>query len=145
MRLILSLLSLLLVTPAFAAGKQRPEVQDVAAKVGGNYKVSRIERLGPDHFVIEFTSTVKSGKHDLLVLESDHVNVAVTKGMELRLSAEVLREKKGATEVSQVLLFLPKSDTHVPVWLLSRHAKHQELRGSRYLEMHAPTSDFMVL
>ncbi len=145
MRLILSLLSLLIVMPVLAEEKQRSEVQDAAARVGGNYRVSRIERLGPEHFVIEFTSSVKTGKHDRLILESDHVNVAVTKGMELRLSAEILREQKGATEVSQVLLFLPKSDTHVPVWLLSRHAKHQELRGSRYLEMHAPTSDFMVL
>lgn len=144
MKLILSLL-LALAVPAFGGEAAQPDSQNVAVRVGGNYKVTSIERLAPDHFMIEFTSTAKTGKHDRLVLESDHVNVAVSKGMELRLSAEVLWEKKGVTEVSQVLLFLPKNDTHVPVWLLSRNAKNQELRSSRYLEMHAPTSDFMVL
>lgn len=144
MKLILLFL-LVISTPAFGRNASAFDGDDAAVRVGGNYKVTRVERLAPDHFRIEFTSSVKSGKHDRLILESDHVNVAVSKGMVLRLSAEVLRETKGATEVSQVLLFLPKNDTHVPVWLLSRNAKNQELRSSRYLEMHAPTSDFMVL
>lgn len=115
------------------------------AKIGGVYKVTKIQKKGGDHFVVEFTSTQKTGKFDVLVLESDHLHVAVEEGKELRLSAEVLKEGKKRTEVAQVLVFLPHGATHVPVWLLSRNAPNRDLRGSRYIEMHAPTSDYLIL
>lgn len=115
------------------------------AKIGGVYKVTKIQKNRDGHFVVEFTSLQKTGKFDVLVLESDHLHVAVEEGKELRLSAEVLKESPKRTEVAQVLLFLPHGDTHVPVWLLSRHAPDRDLRGSRYIEMHAPTSDYLIL
>lgn len=137
---------LFLAGPAPLLAQQRLKIETPAVtKIGGLYKVTSIRKQADDHFVVEFTSTQKSGKYDVLVLESDHLHVAVEEGKELRLSAEVLKEGKNKTEVAQVLLFLPQGDTHVPIWLLSRHAPNSELRGSRYIEMHAPTSDYLIL
>lgn len=130
---------------AVAAGAELKVETPAIAKIGGIYKVTRIQKKSDGHFVVEFTSSQKTGKFDVLVLESDHLHVAVEEGKELRLSAEVLKEGKQRTEVAQVLLFLPHGDTHVPVWLLSRNAPDRDLRGSRYIEMHAPTSDYLIL
>lgn len=146
MTMIASVLIWIVTTaPSFAQGRGLNFENQATAKIGGDYRVSSIRKKGDDHFVVEFTSVHKTGKYDVLFLESDHLNVAVEEGKTLRLSAEILKEGKKKTEVSQVLLFLPHGETHVPVWLLSRNAPDKDLRGSRYIEMHAPTSDYLIL
>jgi hypothetical protein len=114
-------------------------------RVGGDYQVSEIDRIRDDEFKIVFKAVTQTGKYDTLVLVSDHVNMKVEKGQVLRLSAEVGKEDGATAEVTQVLLFLPNGNTHVPMWMLSKHFPGRELRGSRYIEMHSPTSDYIVL
>ncbi len=113
-------------------------------RVGGNYIVSAIERKSDNIFTIVFESEVKTGRFDTLVLESDHVHVGVELGAKLRISAEILHDQGIRAEVSQILLFLPAGASHVPVWMISRKAHQGPLKGAKYLEMHAPTSDYTV-
>lgn len=114
-------------------------------RVGGDYKVEKIEKVSDRTFVVEFHSVTATGKYDVLRLESDHVHVAVKVGQTLRLSAEILADKGREAEVSQVVLFLPNPQGHVPVWLLSNKVPAGELRGSKYLEMHSPLNDYVVM
>jgi hypothetical protein len=125
--------------------KTNKEPQAKVERVGGNYTVSSITRTPEDTFVVIFKSVKPGERFTTLRLESDHVHVAVKEGETLRLSAEILQEKGDQAEVSQVLLFLPNIRGTTPVWLLSRKTPVGELRGSRYLEMHAPLSDYHIL
>jgi hypothetical protein len=114
-------------------------------RIGGDYKVTAIDRLKDGAFVIEFKSTAPSGKFDVLHLESDHVHVAVKVGQQIRLSAEILAEKGSTAEVSQMVIFLPSVQGHVPVWLLSNKAPANEHPSSKYLEMHNPLNDYIIM
>jgi hypothetical protein len=119
--------------------------QNKTQRVGGDYKVTKIERDGAGVFHIEFHSTQSSGRFDILKLESDHVHVAVKVGQVLRLSAEIMEERGSEAHVSQVVLFLNGQSGRVPVWLLSRKAMGRDLKAVRYLEMHVPANDFVVM
>ncbi len=114
-------------------------------RVGGDYKVTAVDKVRDGAFVLEFTSTAPSGKYDVLRLESDHVHVAVKVGQQIRLSAEILTEKGNSAEVSQMVIFLPSIQGHVPVWLLSNKAPAQDHPSSRYLEMHNPLNDYVIM
>jgi hypothetical protein len=114
-------------------------------RVGGNYVVKSVEKRGDNSFVVNFKAEVTSGTFDELQLESDHVHVAVKVGRILRLSAEVLKTNGPTAEISQVVLFFPNVEGHVPVWLMSNKYPASDLKASRYLEMHAPNNDFMIL
>lgn len=148
MKWLLSLLLGVLVSgQSFASDSAVPLPVDSQApvkRVGGDYKVTKIQKQNDGHFRIDFESKVKSGRYDHLFLVSDHVNISVQEGSMLRLSAEVMEDSKTAAEVSQVLLFIPYGETHVPVWMMSARAKNQELKSSKYIEMHAPTSDYLI-
>ena len=116
-----------------------------ALRVGGTYTVQEINKNDDRDFTIVFVSTAPSGRFDELRLDSDHVHVAVREGQEVRLSAEILQEKGSKADVAQVVLFLNGRVGRTPVWLLSNKAKHADLRGARYLEMHVPLNDYFVL
>ena len=116
-----------------------------SSKVGGDYKVARVERDASGVFHIEFRASHPTGRFDLLRLESDHLHVGVKLGQTIRLSAEILGESGSVAEVSQVVMFLPGRSGRVPVWLLSRKAMGRDLRAVRYLEMHVPANDFVVM
>lgn len=114
-------------------------------RVSGLYKVSRIEKNRGNEYVIHFEAESKDGVHDLLVLKSDGLNVNIEEGQVLKLSAEVLKSSKKEQEITQVLVFLPSNEYGLsPVWLLSKTHETREMRGARYLEMHAPGSDYQV-
>jgi hypothetical protein len=114
-------------------------------RIGGLFKITRIEKLGDKDFRIKFESEPKTGKHDKLVLRSDHVHLAMQEGQVLRLSAEVLRDKSSELEVTQVLLFLPGEHGTAPIWLLSSDHPNRDFRGARWLDMHAPQADYTIL
>lgn len=121
---------------------QLQEQQPAIRRVGGTYRVASIEKIADQDFRITFENPAGT-KHRTLLLISDHVHIGVKQGQMLRLSAEILRETKEVTEISQVLLFLPGQQGATPVWMLSKHS-NLELRGARYLEMHAPSSDYIL-
>jgi len=113
-------------------------------RVGGDYRVAMIEQMDSGSFRVEFHADQTTGKFDVLVLETDHVNYAVRENEVIRISAEVISVHDEIAEVAQVLLFLPSAQGYVPVWLLSRKGSAFDLRGSRYIEMHAPSSDYQI-
>lgn len=126
-------------------GSQKPPKIE---RVGGKYLVKSIDRTeeqdGNSVFVVVFESETPTGKYDLLRLESDHIHVGISPGQKLRLSAEILETKGNSAEVGQVLLFLPERSGPVPIWLLSRKNTHRDLNAAKFIEMHAPQSDFRV-
>ena len=114
-------------------------------RIGGDYKVSAVDRAKGGAFIVEFKSIAPNGKYDVLRLESDHVHVAVKVGQQIRLSAEILSETGATAEVSQMVIFLPSVQGHVPVWLLSNKAPASEHPSSKYLEMHNPLNDYVIM
>ena len=138
LRIILIAFAAFVAIPAFA---DDGEVQ----RVGGEYTVASIDRQSDGIFLVEFKSNAPSGRYDTLHLESNHVHVAVKVGQKLRLSAEILREKGATAEVAQMVIFFPNAQGPVPVWLLSTKAPNGMLRGARYLEMHNPLNDYIVM
>lgn len=114
-------------------------------RIGGLFRIARIEKLGDRDFRIKFESESKTGKNDNLTLRSDHVHLAMQEGQVLRLSAEVLRDTTSELEVTQVLLFLPGEHGSAPIWLLSSDHPNRDFRGARWLDMHAPQADYTIL
>jgi hypothetical protein len=117
-------------------------------RVGGNYSVKEIKMKKSGTTVVIFEAEVKNGRADYIVLETDHIHVGIEEGQVLRLSAEVewKSESEGVkVKADQVLLFIPRQGGAVPVWLLSKKGRRKNLRGSSYLKMHNPQSDFVIL
>jgi hypothetical protein len=143
-RLVLILAALSLSGIALAGSRQSASEPKVL-RTGGDYVVANIEQRADGSFVVEFKSQAPTGRFDVLKLSSDHVHVSVKTGQKIRLSAEVSAEHGATADVSQVVVFLPNPTGAVPVWLLSNTAPPRDLRAVRYLEMHVPQTDFMVL
>lgn len=121
---------------------------DTLKKVGGEFVVSDIKRMNSGVFEVTFTSDVVTVKPSILKLHSDHVHVRLEKGMKLRISAEIAEVKGDIAHLKQVLLFMPQSvnESHtLPIWMLSKVYPSKNLKGARYIEMHAPTADFQVM
>jgi hypothetical protein len=114
-------------------------------RVGGNYRVEQIEKMKKGTFKISFVSVASTGRFDRLILNSDHTHVSVAKGDLIRLSAEILKDSGSVAEVAQMVVFLKTKLGQTPVWLLSNKAPLRDLRATRYLKMHAPTNDLIVL
>lgn len=142
MRLLKKMILIVSVFSLMGADK-REKIQPVS-KVGGNYTVVSIDQNNKGYFVTKFKSEVPAEKLQMLVLESDHVHFSLEVGQKVRLTAEVLSEKGNTAEVSQVLLFLPHVQGFTPVWLLSRKAATEDLRSSKYIDMHSPQSDYSI-
>lgn len=124
---------------------QQPSSDNGKERVSGLYKITQIEKNLGNEFVLHFEAETKDGVHDLLVLKSDGLNVKIDEGQVLRLSAEVIKSSLKEHEITQVLVFMPSSEYSLsPVWLLSKSHETHEIRGARYLEMHAPGSDYQV-
>ena len=127
-----------------------PDDQPKMERTGGDYPLVEIttrcqSAVRPTCFRIVFDALNKTGRFDRLVLESGHVNVGVKPGDKVRLSAEIAVDRGRTAEVSQVVLFGGIPGSQVPVWMLS--SKHRAGPGpaARYIEMHAPQTDFLVL
>lgn len=131
-------------TPVPKSSEKSP-ADNGAERVSGLYKLTQIEKNRGNEFILHFEAETKDGVHDLLVLKSEGLNVKIEEGQVLKLSAEVLTSPQKEHEITQVLVFLPSNEYGLsPVWLLSKTHETREIRGARYLEMHAPGSDYQV-
>lgn len=145
---------LLFATDGLAAAKTEVPPEAGSARqmerVGGTYELKEVSRQckgkpsGPC-FRMRFFAVAKTGRFDELILESDHMNVAVQRGDRIRLSAEIAVDWGRVAEVSQVVLFRDAGSGVLPVWMLSRKHKAGSGPAARYLEMHAPQTDYRVL
>jgi len=119
--------------------------KDKAERVSGLYKVNAIDKMPDNTYTIHFVAEAKDGVHDLLVLNSEGLNVKIAEGQLVKLSAEVVKGSAKEQEITQVLLFLPSQDYGLtPIWMLSKNHETHEMRGARWLEMHAPQADYQV-
>lgn len=117
-----------------------------AVRVSGEFVVKSITADKQGFFTVIFTNTSKSAKIGTLRLETRHLHVAIEQGKRLRLSAEIGKWRGNVVEARQILVFVPTASSHTPIWLLSRHnTGDKKLQGAKYLDMHAPQSDFLVL
>ncbi len=130
---------------ALTVRAEEPLKEDVE-RVSGVYKVAKIEKRPGNEYDIQFDAQAKDGVHDTLVLKSDGLNVKLGEGQVIKLSAEVVKSSTKQQEITQVLLFLPSENYGLtPIWMLSKVHETHEMRGARYLEMHAPQADYQVL
>ena len=145
--LIIAVLLAIFECHVFAKSQVNPTKME---RTGGDYTVAGISThcRGQGQsgcFRIVFDAVHKTGRFDQLVLESNHVNVGVKPGDRIRLSAEVAVDRGRTAEVSQVVLFEGEPGSHVPVWMLSSKYRAGTGPAARYLEMHSPQTDFLVL
>ena len=114
-------------------------------RVGGEFKVKSIAKTGDHGFLITFTSTDRKSQVQRITLDSAYLHVSVEEGKVLRLSAEVATRQGSTVAARQILLLLPTPGSYLPVWLLSRSAPAlSDLKGAKYIDMHAPQSDFLM-
>ncbi len=122
-------------------------------RIGGDYAFKEMSRKcsvkipGPC-FRLTFEAVQKTGRFDVLILESDHVNAAIRPGDKMRLSAEIALDRGSWAEVSQVVLFQDGETgkaSATPMWLMSRKHKAGPGPAARYIEMHVPQNDYLVL
>lgn len=114
-------------------------------RVGGEFRVKSIEKTKDRGFLITFTSTDRKAQVQEITLDSAYLHVSVEEGKVLRLSAEVASQRGSTVTARQILLFLPTPGSYLPVWLLSRSAPAlSDLKGAKYIDMHAPQSDFLM-
>ena len=125
--------------------KASSETKGQLLKVGGDYEVTAIDHPNDSEFRVEFKAVTPTGKFDILSLHSNHVHVAVRVGQKLRLSAEILSSNGQAAEVAQMVIFIANPQGPIPVWLLSNRAGHQDLRATKYIDMHSPLTDYIVM
>lgn len=146
LKTLLVVVACLATAPLTAADQQGSTPAEAKIlRVGGDYTVEAIDKVEERSFKIVFKADKPSGHFDVLNLESDHVHVAVKVGQKVRLSAEILSEHGPVAEVAQVVIFFESHVGRVPVWMLSTKSPHRDLRASKYLEMHSPVTDFMVM
>ena len=122
-----------------------PLMQPKTTKIGGKFRISAIKKVN-GLFITEFSALTKTGKYDILVLESDHIHMGIKEGQELRLSAEILKTEGKKTLVNQMVIFLPAPEGDTPIWLMSKNQPgFGELKAEKYLNLHAPQSDYLIL
>ena len=127
---------------ALAAGKME--------RIGGDYRLKEISNNCSGQkqtacFRLVFEALKMTGRFDVLLLESSHVNVGVKKGDQVRLSAEIAEDHGKSAEVSQVVLFDDSGKSRPPAWMLSSKHKASPGPAARYIDMHVPQTDFLVL
>jgi hypothetical protein len=116
-------------------------------RIGGDYTLKSIEAI-KQGYRLDFTSVVKTDHFNDIFIETDHVRFDMVQGQTYRISAEIPQTKNTksldkATAVSQLMVYLPQPQGPTPVWILST-GYQGELKGAKLLEMHNPSSDFMV-
>ena len=114
-------LVLMLSLSLWSQSKASAEPKGQLLKVGGDYEVTAIDHLNDSEFRVEFKAVTPTGKFDILNLHSNHVHVA------------------------QMVIFIANPQGPIPVWLLSNRAGHQDLRATKYLDMHSPLTDYIVM
>ena len=113
-------------------------------RVTGDFVVRSITKNASGANDVLFHSVTKTGRLDLLRVRNTSVHFGIAEGDTYRISAEVVTERDIVGDVSQVMILFPKQGSFEPIWLLSQNYNNKRLRGAKYLEMHAPSSDYQV-
>lgn len=146
MHKVFTFISLFVALTLAASGFSQEVPKDKVERVSGFYKLASIEKKPDNEYVLHFVAETKDGVHDLLVLNSEGMNVKIAEGQVIKLSAEVITSTAKEHEITQVLLFMPSQEYGLtPIWMLSKTHETREIRGARWLEMHAPQADYQVL
>jgi len=86
----------------------------------------------------------KQNKQDSPVwLKTYHVHAGLILGRTYDIQA-FGKDRKEYFEAMQVLVFLKRKHGKSPVWMISKDKKGIDLRGSSFLKMHSPASDFII-
>lgn len=124
---------------------ERSNLVEGVEKIGGDFIVSKVERMSNGNFQIEFQPTSTVNQDQGVVMISDHVHSAISIGAQVRISAEIIGKKGTKFLASQVLIFISGDQGPVPVWLLSASARKKEnLNAAPLLKQHSPQNDFLV-
>lgn len=140
--------------PPAAHGKQRRQsagqvLKKPAARqiIKGKFKLAKILLEQDSKRQLWFEGRTAHGKALSLVLVSRYTHPDLRQGRSYQLAAEVGAKRPDYLLLNKALVFFPGSSgggTTIPVWIMADHA-NLSLDVEKYLKMHAPTSDYLVM
>lgn len=149
--------------PPAAHGKQRRQsagqvLKKPAARqiIKGKFKLAKILLEQDSKRQLWFEGRTAHGKALSLVLVSRYTHPDLRQGRSYQLAAEVGAKRPDYLLLNKALVFFPGSNgtsgsggssgggTTIPVWIMADHA-NLSLDVEKYLKMHAPTSDYLVM
>lgn len=121
--------------------KKEPPAKHSSKKISGTFKIIKVKKHSHQQNQIWF-SNVDDSK--IYVLNSHYTNQNLREGSQYRMVAEVFEDRKGQHHIQRALVYLPFGETTVPIWILSKDSK-LNLNLDKYIRLHAPTTDYIVL
>lgn len=91
-----------------------------------------------------FSGRTAHGKPQSLVLVSRTQHPELRSGQSYQLAAEVGATTDDYYVLNKALVYFNAHGTTIPVWIMAEHAS-LTLDLEKYLKMHAPSSDYLVL
>lgn len=112
--------------------------------IKGKFKLDKIlvERGGKRQ--LWFAGRTAHGAPLSLVLVSRYTHPNLRQGDSYQLAAEVGETKQDYYLLNKALVYFSGGGTTIPVWIMADHAS-LSLDVEKYLKMHAPSSDYLVL
>lgn len=142
---------LLLAAPSgFADGAKKRLNVETTKKSGhrqiikGKFTLDKILLEQDSKRQLWFKGRTARGKPLSLVLVSRYTHPKLRQGQSFQLAAEVGAMRKDYYLLNKALVYFSGGGTTIPVWILSDHAS-LSLDVEKYLKMHAPSSDYIVL
>lgn len=131
-----------------AQPKPRPEAKAepriTRQIIKGKFKLESILTEKDNKNQLWFKGRTAHGKPLSLVLVSRYTHPRLRAGESYQLAAEVGATHKDYHVLNKALVYFSGGGTTIPVWIMADHAS-LSLDVEKYLKMHAPSSDYLVL
>lgn len=142
--------------PRLKAGELKKKSGDRQI-IKGKFTLDKILLEDDSKRQLWFKGRTAHGKELSLVLVSRYTHPDLRRGRSYQLAAEVGAKRPGYFLLNKALVYFSGSPgsgtsgggtsgggTTIPVWILADHA-NLSLDVEKYLKMHAPTSDYLVM
>lgn len=125
--------------------KAKPAAKPINRQIiKGKFKLESILTEKDNKKQLWFKGRTAHGKPLSLVLVSRYTHPRLRAGESYQLAAEVGATKKDYHVLNKALVYFSGGGTTIPVWIMADHAS-LSLDVEKYLKMHAPSSDYLVL
>lgn len=114
-----------------------------ALKIGGSYKLTKLDKNTDQSFTIEFSPLGKGSDERKLFIKTRNIHVTFKVGTEYRISAEVYSETDKLIYPSQIAVLSKSMKPKDTIWLVSEEYR-QKSHAENFLKMHDPKTDYML-
>lgn len=132
--------------PATSSPKPTPKASAKPARqiIKGKFTLAKILREDSGKRQLWFSGRTAHGQPQSLVLVSRTQHPELRSGQSYQLAAEVGATTDDYYVLNKALVYFNAHGTTIPVWIMAEHAS-LTLDLEKYLKMHAPSSDYLVL